>query len=621
VLLLFCFVWFVSLPFQLLSQEENRGFKEHIGSLLDNLYNSGKFSGTVKLSHNGNTVFEKALGYSNIESSIPNTMETQYSLASLGKLFTEVTILQLVENGKLDLDDTLDTYKINFSDKRAEDITVRQLLSHRSGFGHYWDNEAFLSKKMELKNVIGYMEFVRKIPLDFDPGTDYQYSNIGYVLLGRIIELITKKDFYDYIKSSIFKPLKMTSSNYNFQDNLTDNYALPYTRGKDEKLIKVDTLFSLRGASDGGGYSTVSDLSIFLNEIFNNNLLSDESISLLVSDYKVDTLPREEWLYDIQGGIDGVSTLAAYHGPSGYSLIALGNMDPPSSELVMLGILEILEQYHQEGTKTENSDLDIYPLNGYIMDGTNNRPIPYVNIGIEDKTLGTASKEDGYFELDIPREFSSLELTFSALGYEKIRIPIIELHNDQDRNIVLYEKVERLSGITLMADAPKLKMAGNKNLGMFTSGAYIGGGNPGASLITKIKVPSDYNKVQKVKIHMRDNPKRKEFKLRLRLLEFDEEQGTPGTDILNKSIIVTSHMVKGWITFDLTGRGIIVEKDFLVGIEWIEEKDKLLSAREAYPRISYVGSKNSKTFARLTSLAPWKPIAIKPIVYVELLTK
>jgi hypothetical protein len=525
-----------------------------------------------------------------------------------------------MENGDLHLEDTLRKFNLSFTDKRAQNITIKQLLAHTSGFGHYWENKDYLAKRSWLDEISEYMEFIKDIPLDFDPGTKYQYSNIGYIILGKVIESVTGNNYYNHIQETIFEPLGMQSSNFKYKSELSSNYAKKYTRTKSGDLEEVQTELSPRGASDGGGYSTIGDLIKLSEAIFYNGFLSNKSISLMVSNYESRELTRDEWVFDLVGGAPGVSTVLGFHGPSEYSLVVLSNFDSPASENVALGVLQIISEEMSEQTIGSDPNLELYRIKGKVIDRSTKKPVPYTNIGIKNKGVGTASGEEGYFELAVPNTHKEEEITFSALGYSEERYPTMELFGQKNLEIELNEKTEQLKEVIVTGNKPKLVKAGNTTLGLFTSGAYIGGGDPGASLITRIEIPSTSCKLQKVHVHIRDNALKKEFKLRVRVLEHGLNN-QPGNDILDKSIIVSSQIQKGWLVFDLSNSNLVLNNDIYLGIEWVEGLNERLSVKEAYPRISYSVSKKVESYARTTSLNNWKPIAISPNIYGEFIIK
>ena len=179
-----------------LTEEE---LKKNLDQYIEGLANKNDFSGTVLIAKNGNPVYTKAVGFAHKGFKVLNKLDTKFNLGSLNKSFTAVAILQLVEKGEIQIDDPIGKYLDYFPKNIAEKVTIRQLLSMRSGWGDYWDNEYFLAHKNQLRTVSDYMEFIKDIPLDFEPGTKMQHCNTGYEVAGAIIEKVSGLDYFDYI--------------------------------------------------------------------------------------------------------------------------------------------------------------------------------------------------------------------------------------------------------------------------------------------------------------------------------------------------------------------------------------------------------------------------------------
>ena len=181
--------------------------------------------GTIALVKDGRLVLAKGYGLSDIEEKDPVLPDSLFRVASISKPITAVAILQLVEAGQLDLDDRafdiLDRFQAaegDARDSRINDVTIRHLLQHSGGwdrdksfdpmFEARWvERELGVSKPVSCEDVI---RFMWGQPLDFDPGTQYAYSNFGYCLLGRIIEEVTQQTYEDYVKSSVLEPVSIT---------------------------------------------------------------------------------------------------------------------------------------------------------------------------------------------------------------------------------------------------------------------------------------------------------------------------------------------------------------------------------------------------------------------------
>lgn len=294
-------------------------------------------SGSVLVAEGRQVLFEGAYGYQDRSKRIKNQKDTRYTIASMGKLFTMVGVLKLVEEGKLSLDDQLDQYLSGFSDKRANQITIRQLLSHRAGWQHYWNFPEFLNNRLATDSIADYMRFIKNTRLDFDPGSRSQYSNIGYVVLGAVIEQVSGEDYYTYTNRTIFQGLGMRATDYANYLNLPKGYAL-HGGGGTDALERVAT----RGTADGGGYSTTGDMFKITKALVFDNVLSEEHLTLVSNLFRSDQR-RKDWGLRIAGGFLGVSTVMLYDSEADISVIVLTNGNTPSAMEVGQKIISMLK--------------------------------------------------------------------------------------------------------------------------------------------------------------------------------------------------------------------------------------------------------------------------------------
>jgi CubicO group peptidase (beta-lactamase class C family) len=187
---------------------------QDIGSYLKRMGDAGIFSGAVVIARDGKPVFAQGYGYADREKKIPNTVETPFLMGSLTKLFTGLAIGQLVEQGKLSYDDPLAKFLPDFPDaESAKKIRIKHLLSHTSGLAREGSpiDSTSIDRPTTVKAMVDMFE--RK-PLAFDPGTKFSYSNMGFVLLGRVIEIVTGQDYFDYVQKQVFAPGGATSASF-----------------------------------------------------------------------------------------------------------------------------------------------------------------------------------------------------------------------------------------------------------------------------------------------------------------------------------------------------------------------------------------------------------------------
>lgn len=294
-------------------------------------------SGSVLVSRGKKTLFEGAYGFANRAEAVKNQVDTRYTIASMGKLFTMVAILKLVEEGRLSLDDKLNKYVSGFSDERTADITINHLLAHKAGWQHYWGFPEFLNNRLEVDSIADYLRFIKNTRLDFPPGSRSQYSNIGYIVLGAVIEKVTGKDYYDYVNQTLFKPLSMKATDYQHYRNLPEGYALHGGGGTD-----AFEGIAAKGASDGGGFSTTRDMFKIIKALVYDQWLSEDHLTLISNLFRSDQR-KKEWGLGIAGGSMGVSTVLLYDSQADVIVVVLTNGNSPSAMEVGRGVIGILK--------------------------------------------------------------------------------------------------------------------------------------------------------------------------------------------------------------------------------------------------------------------------------------
>src|SRR5467141_3627920 len=175
----------------------------------DTLARTGVPSASVAIVKDGQVVYAKAYGDARLDPKTPATPEMRYSIGSISKQFTATAILLLQEQGKLSLDDKVGKFVPDL--RRAGEVTIRQLLSHTSGYQDYWPQDYVMPMMLEPVTASRIMELWARKPLDFDPGTKWQYSNTNFVIAGAIVEKAAGKPLLDFLRDRIFIPLGMNS--------------------------------------------------------------------------------------------------------------------------------------------------------------------------------------------------------------------------------------------------------------------------------------------------------------------------------------------------------------------------------------------------------------------------
>ena len=312
---------------------------EQLRTYMDRLARRDVFSGTVLLAKGGKPLFSGAYGEATKDFGVKNTIDTKFNLGSMNKMFTSVAIMQLVEAGKVSLDDTLGKF-LPAGAMRADvlsKVRVKHLLTHTSGLGSYfsprWDS---LSRAM-FRSVDDWMPLVKDETLEFEPGTRWSYSNTGMLLLGKVVESASGKDYFDYVRERIFKPAVMTSTDSYELDRVTKNLAVGYEREDEPGGAQYrNNIFQhvIRGGPAGGGYSTVGDLTRFAVALQEGRLVSREGARLLTTPKPELSSPDYGFGFGIDeggrivghsGGFPGISAQLDIYLVDGYTMAVMAN--------------------------------------------------------------------------------------------------------------------------------------------------------------------------------------------------------------------------------------------------------------------------------------------------------
>src|SRR6476619_720179 len=174
----------------------------------DILAKNGAPSASVAVVRDGKIAYEHAYGLANVETKLPATPQMRYSIGSISKQFTSAALLMLAEEGKLSLDDKVIRWLPDLT--RAGDVTIRQLLSMTSGYQDFWPQDYVMPPMLLPTDAQKILDAWAKKPLDFEPGTKWQYSNTNYVAAGLIVERVAGMPLLTFLRQRVFGPLTMT---------------------------------------------------------------------------------------------------------------------------------------------------------------------------------------------------------------------------------------------------------------------------------------------------------------------------------------------------------------------------------------------------------------------------
>jgi D-alanyl-D-alanine carboxypeptidase len=250
---------------------------------------TGLPSASVAVVQHGKLAYTHAYGSARLATAtapaIAATPEMRYSIGSISKQFTAAAILLLQEEGKLSLDDPLDRYVTGLT--RGNEVTIRQILSHTSGYQDYWPEDYVMTPMLLPESSQQILDTWAKKPLDFEPGTQWQYSNTNYVVAGRIVEAVTGHPLMDFLTSRIFRPLGMQSVWNSDESKLTQADATAYYR---------HALGPLRAApKEGPGWMfaagelamTAHDLALWDESLIAQSILKPDSYKQMFTEVKL----------------------------------------------------------------------------------------------------------------------------------------------------------------------------------------------------------------------------------------------------------------------------------------------------------------------------------------------
>lgn len=341
------------------SRENNKSAK--IDSLISTYNKYGSFHGTVLIAENGEIILNKGYGLANREWGTLHQPDTKFRIASITKTFTAVIIMQLVEDGRIDLNGKLSDYLPSYREDIGKKVTIHHLLSHSSGIPDYlrisgfWQNQLLLNySRKDFANQFCSGE------LEFEPGSKFQYNNSGYYLLGLIIEELTGKPFETVLEEEILKPLGMINTGLDNNLIVLEKRATGYVKSGLDYLnvpyLNINNIYA-----SGQMYSTAADLYLFDQALYTDKLLKAEYRNKLFKsyyyqskgnystgyDWEMGKLPLSESLDSIvyiqhMGGLNGFNTMFCRLPEDKHVIVLLGNLDSAPLKEMRQKIINIL---------------------------------------------------------------------------------------------------------------------------------------------------------------------------------------------------------------------------------------------------------------------------------------
>ncbi len=325
-----------------LSYDHKEPLENKLDQLINNFVAKNAFNGCVLVAKNGDIVLEKGYGFRDAALKSNHDAQSIFVAYSITKSFTSTLILKLVEEGKLSLDDKLSKYFNSLP--HAEKISIRHLLSHTSGLFNYTNGAPLASYDEK-----GMLDYLKNLPLDFEPGSKFNYSNTGYYLLGFIIMKATSLSYEEAMRKYILTPLGMTSSGFDFKNLKSDKKAVAYRHLDRDQMEKAEVYDSTKAYAAGALYSTVGDLYKFHKAMLQNKIIKEyhklEAYTPIKDNYGFGWFTSQLGQYTVighNGGAAGFRSDLSCIESEGICVVLLNNMETDlntlSSKLLMTAL-------------------------------------------------------------------------------------------------------------------------------------------------------------------------------------------------------------------------------------------------------------------------------------------
>jgi CubicO group peptidase (beta-lactamase class C family) len=361
------------------SYAQNRQLEKELDQLLSKQFVPSQPGCEVLVAEHGQIVYKKAFGSANLELNVPLQPDMVFNLASITKQFTSVAVLQLVEQGEISLQDSLQKFIPDFPSK-GYTITIENLLTHTSGIPDYlqldfpginmerWD---FMPKQL--------IDSFKNYPLQFQPGTKFTYSNSGYYLLGYIIEQVSGQRYQSYIQDHLLKPLGLTHTYFDTSGIIIPNRVNGYWK-EGGQIKNVDYWSPSIEYAAGGLISNVEDLFKWHKGLYNHTILKKETLQKAFTQYQLKDGTSTGYGYgwfvkttagiqsiEHEGGMPGFRTNEMYYPAEDIFITTLCNygsapMDQLSPAIASMVLRKPMQADISVGAETLNEYVGSYQL-------------------------------------------------------------------------------------------------------------------------------------------------------------------------------------------------------------------------------------------------------------------
>jgi CubicO group peptidase (beta-lactamase class C family) len=330
------------LPFSLAAQ---KNYQQLLEQYMQAQADIRDFSGTVLVMKQNKMLLRKGYGMADREWNTPNTPDAKFRIGSITKQFTAACILQLVETGKLSLDDKLSKFYPDFP--KGDSVTIHMLLNHTSGIANYTDLPEFGNAAKLSLSKDSMISFFKNKPYNFSPGAKWSYTNSGYFLLGCIIEKLSGQVYNDYLQKNIFDKLGMKNSGVDRSDSVLAFRARGYSK-ENKKTVNAGYIGMDWPFSAGVLFSTVEDLYKWDRALYGNSILSDAAKKKMFTPEKnnygygfvIDSVEKHYHIWH-NGGINGFSTNISRYVNDDICIVVLSNNES-NVDFVSIALADIL---------------------------------------------------------------------------------------------------------------------------------------------------------------------------------------------------------------------------------------------------------------------------------------
>jgi D-alanyl-D-alanine carboxypeptidase len=305
-----------------------------------------KFSGAALVARGGKVLLRQAHGLADRENQLPNKVDTRFRIASVNKMFTAVAVLRLALEGRIELDDTIGKWVPEVAGKPMASATIHQLLTHTSGVGDIFGPE-YIQQRLKLRTHADYIRLFAGQRPQLAPGTRHQYSNLGYLLLGRMIETASGKSYHQFVRDKVFGPAGMARTGMEPEEAQIDRSRIYEKPLGMHEYVNAAYVLDYRATAAGHAYSTLDDLAKFIKALKSQRLLDEKHTRLMLTphqkvwdgySYGYGTMfNTAEWTGNWTGhtgGYPGMDAQVWFSPDTDYLVVVLSNIDPPAAKNV-----------------------------------------------------------------------------------------------------------------------------------------------------------------------------------------------------------------------------------------------------------------------------------------------